>query len=149
MRRSLFLILALIFVVSMTLCADIPLSERARIDLVVFTWIKALKAEDIDLYGETYWPDVVHTSYDAGGAVNKVYRGRKALLEAQSTAFSQHDAFPDIIYSDPDRDFATDPDRPIYTIVGRIGEGAWEDIFKLEKRGSQWRIIEHVFVLLP
>jgi hypothetical protein len=116
---------------------------------VVFTWIKALKAEDIDLYEETYRPDVVHTSYDAGGEFNEVYRGRQALLEAQSIAFQQHDAFPDICYSDPDRDFATDPNRSIFTIVGRIGEGAWEDIFKLEKRGGQWRIVEHVFVLLP
>ncbi|UCF99657.1 MAG: hypothetical protein JSV89_08980 [Spirochaetaceae bacterium] len=76
MKRSVILTLALIVAVCSTLSADIPLSERARIDLVVFTWIKALKAEGNDLYGESYWPDVIHTSYDAGGTVNKVYRGR-------------------------------------------------------------------------
>ena len=149
MKKTILLMLALIFVVCVMLPADIPLSKRARIDLVVFTWIKALKSENIDMYRETYWPDVVHTSFHANGEVNEVFRGREALMDDQSSAFRQSDAFPEITYSDPDRDFATDPDRPIYTIVGRIGETAWEDIFKLEKRGREWRIVEHVFVMLP
>jgi hypothetical protein len=149
MKKTVLLTLSLILLFCAWLPADVPLSERAKIDLVVFTWIGALKTENIDLYAETYWPDVVHTSYHPNGEVNEVFRGRKALLDAQSAAFRQSEGFADISYSDPDRDFATDPDRPVYTIVGRVGEAVWEDMFKLEKRGSQWRIIEHVFVMLP
>ena len=149
MKKTVLLVLFLFLLLCAWLPAEITLSERVRIDLVVFTWIEALQTENIDLYAETYWPDVVHTSHHPNGEVNEVFRGRKALLDAQSAAFRQSDGFADISYSDPDRDFATDADRPVYTIVGRLGEVVWEDMFRLEKRGSQWRIIEHVFILLP
>jgi len=92
---------------------------------------------------------VVHTSLLPNGEVNEVYRGRESLLRAQREAFRQSDGFADIVYSDPDRDFASHPEKPVYTIVGRAGGVMWEDTFQLEKRGGEWRIAEHVFVLLP
>jgi len=136
-------------------CASAPkgiiAEDRAAIDAVVNRWVKALQAEDLEAFAATYWPDFVHTSKNADGSVAETIRGIEDLKVQQQEFFNKGDFFARIVYSDPERDFESEPGEPIYTISGKLDQDkwGWQDIFQLAKRKGEWRIIDHVLIGLP
>jgi hypothetical protein len=99
---------------------------------------------------DTYWLNFTHISKDANGNVIETVQGIEEFKAKQQEMFNQSDIFKMIVYSDPQRDFTSEPVKPIYTINGKVGEGewGWQDIFKLSKRNGEWRIIDHVLIIL-
>jgi uncharacterized protein (TIGR02246 family) len=136
-------------------CASAPggitAEDRAAIDTVVNSWVKALQAKDLEAFAAAYWPDVVHTSKNVDGSVAETVRGIEDLKVQQQEFFSQGDFFARIVYSEPQRDFESLPGKAIYTISGKLDQDqwGWQDIFQLAKRKGEWRIIDHVLIGLP
>ena len=136
-------------------CATVPKGitpeDRAAIDAVVDKWVKALQAEDIEAFIDTYWPEFVHTSKKADGSVAETIRGIEELRIQQQEWFDKGDYYGRIVYSGPQRDFESQPGKAIYTISGKLDQDkwGWQDIFQLTKRNGKWRIIDHVLIGLP
>ena len=125
--------------------------DREAIDAVVNKWVKALQTKDLEALADTYWPDFVHTSKNADGSVVETIRGIEDFKVQQQEWFDKGDFYKRIIYSDPQRDFESQPGKAIYTISGRLDQDkwGWQDIFQLTKRNGEWRIIDHVLIGLP
>jgi SnoaL-like domain len=125
--------------------------DRTAIDAVVDRWVTALQQKDLDGLADTYWPDFVHTTKDENGTVVETVQGIEDFKSKTQGMFDQGDFYKLIVYSDPQRDFDSEPGEPIYKIFGKLGEGewAWQDIFQLIKRNGEWRIIDHILIVLP
>ncbi len=136
-------------------CTSVPETitqeDRTAIDAVVNKWVKSLQVKDMEGLVDTYWPDFVHTSKDASGNVTETVQGIEEFKVKQQELFDQGFPFNLIVYSDPQRDFESEPGKPIYAIYGKVGEGewVWQDSFQLTKRNGEWRIIDHLFIFLP
>jgi len=136
-------------------CATAPkgitAEDRAAIDGVVNKWVKALQAENLEAFVETYWSDFVHISKKTDGSVAETIQGIENLKAQQREWFDKGDFYARIVYSEPERDFESQPGRAIYTISGKLDQDkwGWQDIFQLTKRNGEWRIIEHVLIGLP
>ena len=93
----------------------------------------------------------MHTSKDANGSVTESVQGIENLKTQQREWFEGGDFYERIVYSDPQRDFESEPGEPIYTISGKLDKDnwGWQDIFQLTKRNGEWRIIDHVLIVLP
>ena len=137
-------------------CATAPKGmtqeDRAAIDAVVNKWVKALQAEeDLEALIDTYWPDFVHTSKKADGSVVETIRDIEDFKIQQQEWFDKGDFYARIVYSEPQRDFTSQPGQAIYTISGKLDQDkwGWQDIFQLAKRKGEWRIIDHVLIGLP
>lgn len=136
-------------------CATAPKGitpeDRAAIDAVVNKWVKTLQTENLEGFSDTYWPEVVHTSKKADGSVTESIRGIEDLKAQQREWFDKWDFYARLVYSEPQRDFESQPGKAIYTISGKLDQEkwGWQDIFQLTKRNREWRIIEHVLIELP
>lgn len=136
-------------------CATAPKGitpeDRAAIDAVVNRWVKALQAEDLEAFIDTYWPEVVHTSKKADGSVTESIQGIEDLKAQQREWFDKWDFYARIVYSEPQRDFESQPGQAIYTISGKLDQDkwGWQDLFQLTRRKGEWRIIDHVLIGLP
>lgn len=136
-------------------CATAPkgitAEDRAAMDTVVNNWVKALMAEDIEALVETYWPEIDYTAKWANGG-EEVIHGIEGVRAFQQKGFDEFGDFARLIFSEPQRDFESQPGQAIYTILGKMDQGdKWglENTFQLAKRKDEWRIINHVFRALP
>ena len=122
-------------------------SDKAAIDAVATKWIKSLKSEDLEGMLSTYWEDMVHVTYEADGSRKNL--NIKEIRVEQQRLFDENDQFADLEYPEPEKDFSSKPDQPIYTYTVTFGDFKFQDIFQFLKRDGEWKIIEHIFRLLP
>lgn len=152
MKGLIFGGLALLLLFSCTTAPETTIrTDRTAIDAVVNKWVGALKEKDLEVLADTYWPDFVHTTKDTNGVVVETVQGIEDFKVKQQEMFDQGDFYNLIVYSEPQRDFESEPGEPIYAIYGKVGEGEWrwQDLFQLSKRNGEWRIIDHILLGLP
>ena len=122
-------------------------SDKAAIDAIADKWIESLKSEDIEGFMSTYWKDMAHTTFEADGSM-KNYTMEEIRTE-QQRLFDENDLFADLEYPEPEKDFSSEPDQPIYTYTVTFGDFKFQDIFQFLKRDGEWKIIEHIFRVVP
>jgi hypothetical protein len=121
--------------------------DKAAIDVVANTWIDSLKSEDIERFLSTYWKDMAHTTFEADGS-RKNYTLDEIRVE-QQRLFDENDLFADLEYPEPEKDFTSEPGQPIYTYTVTFGDFKFQDIFQFLKRDGEWKIIQHIFRVVP
>ena len=136
-------------------CATAPkgitTEDKAAIDAVVNKWIKAIMAEDIEALVETYWSEIDYSS-KWGDNAEEIIHGIEGVRDIQQKGFDGFDGFANLVWSELQRDFESEPGEPIYTILSKMDqdvEWGMENTFQLAKRNGEWRIISHIFRSLP
>jgi|GEM_PF-3481532 len=150
MKKNLIPILLLLFFITVGCVSTksaLTETDKNHIDALATKWIISLKSEDVDGMLSTYWEDMVHITYETDGS-RKNY-SLEEFREEQQKAFEQHDLFADLEYPEPEKDFASEPGQPIYTYTVTFGDFTFQDIFQFLKREGEWKIIEHIFQIVP
>ena len=121
----------LVLFASATAPKRITPEDRAAIDAVVNKWVKAIMTEDIEALVETYWLEIDYTSKLANGG-EEIIHGIEGVRAFQQKGFDEFDGFARLIWSEPQRDFESEPGEPIYTILGKMDQNnkwGWKTLF--------------------
>lgn len=87
-----------------------------------------------------------------GDNAEEIIHGIEGVRDIQQKGFDGFDGFANLVWSELQRDFESEPGEPIYTILSKMDqdvEWGMENTFQLAKRNGEWRIISHIFRSLP
>ena len=121
--------------------------DRDRIDALMLRWETALISEDIDALIDCYWDDAFSATY-GGNTPFAAQDGSAEIRREQEGWFSQLD-YPSLglDYPEPVRAFPGRGAMPLY--IYDNGDSGFLDLFYYEKRDGDFRIANHVLIILP
>ena len=109
-------------------------------------WIAALRSEDINGYASCYWPEATLLSYNTNGD-SKLLEQVEAIRRNQKMLFDNFDfASMNLTYANPRRIESGSGSREIFVYDNREHNG-YIEMFYLEKRSGEFRIVNQVLVM--